>query len=439
MKPAHILIVEDQRALALALAAAVRQSGASSEIAPTARIARQILESGPGRISAMILDIGLPDKNGLDLFASLPEGARPPTIVVTAHGEIDNTIAARKLGIVEFLTKPLDFAAFESALEAVLREGEKAAVAAEAAEAEHGSAPFIGASPAMRPVFRRIAHACASAEPVLISGETGTGKTLAAAVIRRHSAPAGTPFAAYQPGDGEQADEFREAVERSAGGILLLEEIGNLDAGIQGELIRRWESESPRFPRIIGTSTADLRAAVKSGRLRSDLYYRLQVLEIRLPPLRERIEDLPALFDFFLAELTPHRAIRVDERAMRGLRKYSWPGNLRELRNVASFSATVSGGATRIGLAGLPDYLGREIDTAGGDEFEGLDRALESWMSERLEEREGRPAPAYRDLADELERRLIRRLLDRYDGKLARLASEMNANRTTLRKKLRET
>ena len=160
-----VLIVEDERALALAFAAAVRQSGAASELAPTAAQARKKLRDA-GPFDAIILDIGLPDENGLAFLESLPATMRLPVIVVTAHGEIGNTIAARKLGVREFFTKPLDFESFTLALAELLRETPATAPGKTSGEVPESA--FIGAAPAMRTVFRHIAQACASDEPVLI-------------------------------------------------------------------------------------------------------------------------------------------------------------------------------------------------------------------------------------------------------------------------------
>jgi DNA-binding NtrC family response regulator len=162
------------------------------------------------------------------------------------------------------------------------------------------------------------------------------------------------------------------------------------------------------------------------------------VLEVRLPPLRERIEDLPALFDFFLAEIAPDRTIQADGQTLKQLQSYLWPGNLRELRNVASFSITANGGANRIAASDLPDHLDSQLMSAEDSPAESLENALGDWIAAKFGTIEETSPLTYRDIADDLERRLIRQLLNRHDGKLARLATEMKANRTTLRKKLRE-
>ncbi|MFK5923865.1 MAG: sigma 54-interacting transcriptional regulator [Verrucomicrobiota bacterium] len=438
MNPPRILIVEDERALGLALAAAVRQSGAHSEIAPTAALARRYLNESKLAFSAMILDIGLPDENGLDFLASLPEALKIPSLVITAHGEIENTITARKLGVSEFLTKPLDFALFKKALQRILPKAPSEALATPS----RNSAAFIGASPAMRPVFQQIAHACATSGPVLISGDTGTGKSLAASLILQNGHGAGKPSSHFQPGAGELDKELQLALDHAAEGTLILENIEQLHQDSQKELVKRWEKDGDHFPQIVATCNGNLCQSVESGDFRSDLYYRLQVLEVKLPALRERIEDLPALFDFFLGELKPEQALSLDEPAMHCLQNHNWPGNLRELRNVASYAVTVSSGSYKIESSHLPAHLSADLtQNTNHDtnlESEKLKQALDQWISSQLNSSQENPPPSYRDLAGKVEQLLIKQLLKRFDGKLSRLATEMNANRTTLRKKLKE-
>jgi DNA-binding NtrC family response regulator len=434
MKIPRILIVEDEHALALALAATVRHAGAVGDTAATAARARQLLEAAPEPCVAMVLDIGLPDQNGLEFLASLPPAARPPTLVVTAHGEIQNTIAARKLGVVEFLTKPLDFDELSRALDRLLRARRSRP---EPAEATPDSAAFIGAAAEMRPVFQQIAHCCASDDPVLVRGDTGTGKSHVARLIQSHGLRAAGPAETMVAAPSTTAEELAAALGRAAEGGLVIEEVGLLGAEIQAELVRRIETARGReFPRLVATTRDDLRARVAEGAFRSDLFYRLQVLEVRLPPLRERMEDLPALVSFFVGQLEPERKLALTETALARLGGHGWPGNLRELRNALAFALTVGSGASEIDEAHLPDYLGVGPAASGEDDMPGaLVEALDAWLETRFEAGE----PAYRDLSVALEATLIRRLLRRYDGKLARTAAALGANRTTLRRKLRDT
>lgn len=425
MKSPRILIVEDNRALSLALAAAVSQRGATSEVVATAMQARDQLYRTTIPFTAMILDIGLPDMNGLEFLKSLPMESRPPTIVITAHGEIDNTIQARKLGVHEFLRKPLEFGLLKESLNQLLAQPTEDTNALEKPSA------YIGAAPAMQPIFQQIAHACATEIPVLISGETGTGKSVTADLICRNGQIHTGECVLYRPSPEDQQEEIKSVLEKARGGVLVVDSLKNLNKSSQTELLHQWENESSNFPRIIAISDSDLRTETKSGRFRNDLFYRLQVLEIRLPALQERMEDLPALFSYFLAQFQPGRSIYVAKDTLNYLEQHPWTGNLLELRNVASFAITACGSGNQILPVHLPEYLrdgGRGESTRAQDS---LDKALDQWIEDSGD------LNSYQNLANSLEQKLIHLLLQRFDGKLARMANTMNANRTTLRKKLR--
>lgn len=432
-----VLIVEDERALALAFAAAVRQSGAASELAPTAAQARKKLrEAGP--FDAIILDIGLPDENGLAFLESLPATMRLPVIVVTAHGEIGNTIAARKLGVREFFTKPLDFEGFTAALAALLRETPRSANESGATPGpvagENTDSAFIGAAPAMRAVFRQIAHACASNEPVLVRGATGTGKTRVAHLLSQHSTKESGPLELFVAGSGP----IEDAITRAAGGFLLIENLAALPASDQASLLVRMESGDRDLPRIVATCGPDLHEAVVRGDFRPDLYYRLQVMEVRLPDLADRREDIPVLADFFAGQLAPGRIVELTAASLKILAAHEWPGNLRELRNVVSYAITAAAGAPRIDPGHLPAYLSSPalIDEGCVDSLpEELSHALRRWVATRLRTE---PLPSYDDLSGTLETALLHELLPHFDGKLARLATSLQANRATLRRRLRK-
>ena len=432
MTAPNVLIVEDEYALSVALAAAVRQASAFGEVAPSAAQARRLLASRK-HYDAMVLDIGLPDENGLKFLETLEAARRPPTIVITGHGEIQNTIAARKLGVRDFLTKPLNFAEFQDAL---LRLIEPRRRKPDLGKPVAKSVAFIGAAPAMRPVFQQIAHSCASDDPVLVRGETGTGKSHAARLIQSNSLRAG-PAATLAAGPATTTDELIQALTEAKRGVLVLEEVSLLSAEVQAELVRQIEAGAEEeFPRLIATTRNDLRASVSDGAFRSDLFYRLQVLEVRLPPLRERREDVPALVSYFIGQLVPDRSLTISDAALSRLLAQEWPGNLRELRNSIAYALTVNTGAAAIEVSDLPPYLGNEAAAGSGSDDEvpaRLLQALDSWLDARFG---GEEAPQYRELAETLEAALIRRLLRRYDGKLARMASALQANRTTLRRKL---
>lgn len=425
MKSPRVLIIEDNRALSLALAAAVSQSGATSDVVATAMQARDQLQKATIPFTAMILDIGLPDMNGLEFLKSLPMESRPPTIVITAHGELDNTIQARKLGVHEFLRKPLEFGLLKESLNQLLAQSTEDAKALEKPSA------YIGAAQAMQPIFQQIAHACATEVPVLISGETGTGKSVTADLICRNGPMHTGESVLYRPSPENQLEEIRLALEKARGGVLVLDNLKHLNKSSQTELLHQWENESSNFPRIIAISDSDLRTETESGRFRNDLFYRLQVLEIRLPALRERMEDLPALFSFFLAQFQPGRSIFAAKDTLNYLEQHPWTGNLLELRNVASYAVTACGSGNQVMPIHLPEYLRDAGSSESSITQDSLDKALDQWIEDSGE------LNSYQNLANSLERKLIHLLLQRFDGKLARMATAMQANRTTLRKKLR--
>lgn len=435
MSPPRILIVEDEHALARALAATVEQAGASSDIAPTAAQARRSLSSSGANYSAMILDIGLPDQNGLEFLKSMGESFKLPTIVITAHGEIQNTIAARKLGVMEFFQKPLDFEAFSNCLRRLVTASRKQLNADHPQSSE--TAAYIGAARSMRPVFQQIAHCCASDEPVLVRGETGSGKSHTARVIGTFGLRNQNAIRALVAGPSTPLEELVASLREAERGSLILEEVGQLSDPLQTELVRQIETHPQSlFPRLIATTSEDLHVAVRSGRLRSELFYRLQILEVRLPPLRQRMQDLPALVSFFLGQLKPGRRVTVSDSAMNRLCTYDWPGNLRELHNALSFALTMIAEATLIDTPHLPCHLA----TSQSKDDAGLLPApligeMKAWLEQYFETT---TQPHYHELASRLESTLIMELLNRYNGKLAPMAAALGANRSTLRRKLSE-
>jgi len=434
MKSPRLLIVEDEHALARALAATVEQAGATSDIAPTAAQAGKLLRSGEQPYAAMILDIGLPDQNGLEFLDSLGEAFDLPTIIITAHGEIQNTITARKLGVLEFFQKPLDFDGFNQCLQRVITSDNHRSEPSEPEPAD--TAAYIGAARSMRPVFQQIAHCCASDEPVLIRGEIGSGKSHTARVIQTFGLRSRENTGTLVAGPGTTITELNESLAQAADGALIIEDVGQLGDSVQAELVRQIESQSSKdFPRLIATTIEDLHQAVTNNRFRSELFYRLQILEVRLPPLRHRKEDLPALVAFFLGQLKPGRKVSVSEPAMDQLFAYDWPGNLRELHNTMAYALTVSSEATVIEASHLPNHLKALLNAQTDDLLPGpLRSEMKAWLDQYFEASE---QPRFSELEACLESTLIEQLLERYDGKLAPMAAALKANRSTLRRKLR--
>jgi len=434
MNERTVLIVEDEAALAAGIAELVRRLGYRSVTAPSvARGARELRLNKPALV---VLDIGLPDKSGIDLLTTIRElDAELPVLIVTAHGSLQNAVEAKKRGATGYMVKPLDLGELARTMRSMLeaRVARSPAVAAEASE-EHAPV-LIGSSPAMQPAFAAIAHACASDVPVLISGPTGIGKSLTARIVHRHSPRHAAPFVTLSCSGLTTERLERELLgEQAAGGTLFLDEVGDLSAELQARLLAVVDGGggAPDADlRILAATNQDLDAAVAAGRFREDLLYRLRVLEVPLPPLRERRSDLPALCAFVLARVAGARAVGLSEQAMQLLSAYEWPGNVRELRNVIERAVAVCGGAVI-----LPEHLPENVravlpNRAAADEVQ-LDGALHEWLERRLREQTD-----YNTLHDDLEFRLLTQLLARYEGKPTLLARALDMNRATLRRKLR--
>jgi DNA-binding NtrC family response regulator len=447
----EILIIEDESSLASALASACQKLGHTARTCGSGNAGLQALRTGHAALA--LLDIGLPDLSGLEVLKTARANApHIPVVIITAHGSLDNAVAARQLGAAAYLVKPLDLREVQQTIAQVL------AVSTQPAPTPHGTsarAELIGVAPAMQRVFAEIAHATTSDAPVLLTGPTGVGKTLAARVIHEHSARAGAPFVALHCGAlpeqlleselfGHVKGAFTGAltdreghIERARGGTLFLDEIGDISATVQAKLLRFVEERS--FSRVGGredirvelrlitATNKNLRAEVATGRFREDLFYRLHVLEIPMPPLRERRGDIESLARNFLR--SSGRPLALAPETITVLQRHDWPGNLRELRNALEHAAAVCTGPVI-----LPQHLPREMreqsEKTPGPQGR-LAAVLAEWLDERIAEK-----ATYDSIHDVLEAMVLRHLLAHFDGKPTVLAREAQMNRVTLRKKL---
>jgi DNA-binding NtrC family response regulator len=456
----RILVIEDEAGLASAIGQLVRRMGHEPLLCASAALGLAQLRHTPPAL--VVLDVGLPDRSGLDVLQDIRQHDPVlPVLVITAHGHLQNAVEAKKRGASGYLVKPLDLHELEKTME-VLVQGARAGEVRPALLPGHSadSPLLIGCAPAMQPAFAAIAHATASDAPVLITGPTGIGKSLAARVIHLHSRRSAGPFVTLSCASlpetllesevfGHEKGAFTGALntrlghlERAAGGTLFLDEIGELSLALQVKLLRFVEEKT--FSRvggredlkvdlrIIAATNQDLSLAVAEKRFREDLLYRLRVLEVSLPPLRDRTSDLPGLCSYLLATVGGDRGLVLSEEAMSLLLRHSWPGNVRELRNVLEHAAAVCSGKLI-----LASHLPQEFHVRSGEPgpgfVSGMDAALHEWLEVRL-----RQTRKYDDLHSELEGRLLAALLPRFENKPTVLARELEMNRATLRKKLRE-
>ncbi len=363
----RILVIDDEPIMRDALAAALRRAGHDVGAFAEGRAALDRLAADGAAL--VVTDLRMP---GLDGFAVLDEARRAapdvPVIVLTAHGQVRDAVAAMKAGAHDFLTKPVD-----------LEELEAAVARAVAAAPEEDEAVWDG----LKEVYAAIERVAASDATVLVCGETGTGKEVAARAIHRLSPRCAGPFVAvncaalsaglleselfgHEKGAFTGADHARRGrFELAEGGTLLLDEVSEIGLELQAKLLRvlqerayeRVGSSATRRcnVRIVATTNRDLRGEAAAGRFREDLYWRLNVLPVRLPPLRERRGDIPALVAHFLRRCGS--AKRMSPEAMARLESHAWPGNVRELANAVERAVVMAPGEEIAEVALEPSVL----------------------------------------------------------------------------------
>jgi two-component system response regulator AtoC len=359
-----VLIVDDDRVVRESLAATLTEAGYRTEMADGVRAARAAVESAT--FDAVLLDIRLRDGDGLALLAELRrDHGQLPVIMATAYGDSDRTIAAMKGGAFEYVTKPFDL---PKLLEAIRRAVHNPARARLPEPAGEGVA-LVGSSATMLDVWKAIGRAAASDVPVLVTGESGVGKELVARAIHANSERAAGPFvpvniAALAPAlveselFGHEKGAFTGATARREGrfelasrGTLFLDEIGDLDLAMQTKLLRVLEDGSfervgsqvalRSEARIIAATSKPVLPGSPGVTLREDLFYRIGVVRLEIPPLRERRSDIPLLVESFLRGIKSSRRA-VSEEAMEKLMGHAWPGNVRELRHVLERACVMS-------------------------------------------------------------------------------------------------
>lgn len=396
----RLLVVDDEPDLRTLYELALLREGYDIDTAGTVEEAWTLLSAA--RYNAIITDMRLPDGTGLDLLRRLEQAGRPEkTIVITAYGSAENAVQALKSGAYDYLTKPVDLRQFRSVVASALGRGPAVAAAPAVRGAGRGDRPAAapvaadalqrmgGRTPVMQQVRVLIDKVARSMAPVLVHGESGTGKELVARAIHQVSQRAGGPciavncgaipeqlleaeFFGYRKGAFTGANEDREGFFQAAsGGTLFLDEIGDLPLAMQSKLLRVIQeravrpvgavAEVPLDVRIVSATHKDLACEVAAGRFRQDLFYRLNVIQIRVPPLRERLDDLPVLCEAVLARVAGESALtevpRLTGAALHTLAQYSFPGNVRELENLLHRAVALSSGGqidvADLGLAEL--------------------------------------------------------------------------------------
>jgi DNA-binding NtrC family response regulator len=387
--PLKVLVVDDEAAMRTVLEMRLQGWGYEVLAAADGAEAQKLAEAHSPHL--VLTDVVMPGLSGLELLRTLQQGdPGRPVILITAQGAIDMAVEAMKQGAVDFLTKPLDYDKLKSVLDAAQKDVELRRQSRRLAlqlEKPQRFGTFVGNSRQMREVYQVLESLAVSDAAAIITGESGAGKELAARAIHERSARARGPFVAINAAAipetlmeseifGHEKGAFTGAVgmrqgcfEMSNHGTLFLDEIAEMPLALQPKLLRVLEDGRVRRlggaheialdVRLIAATNRDPQDAVRKGVLREDLFYRLNVFHVVLPPLRERKEDLPSLVQHFIGELNArHHAsvVAVRPEALERLRSYHWPGNVRELRNVLERAVILAKGEW-IEISHLPPYL----------------------------------------------------------------------------------
>ncbi len=464
----RILIADDESSIRFVLREALEGAGHEVEEASDGQEAREQLASG--RFDLAFLDIRMPGTSGLDLLDELrgrgPDG--PLAIIITAQNTFQNAVEAMKRGAFDYLTKPFDLAQVEALVEKAQRlrglRSELVQLRRQVGGFFRSGEALVGKSATMVETFKTIGRVAMSDASVLILGESGTGKELVARALHYHSRRREGPFVAvnmsaipselieselfgHERGAYTGATQARTGCFRDAGGgTLLLDEVGDLPLPLQAKLLRVLQEREvtplgTTTPvsidvRILSTTHQDLEKAVEEKRFREDLYFRLNVVPIRIAPLRERSEDIPILVEHFVERFSHELGIPKrwpTEGALRSLSHHSWPGNVRELENVIKRALVLASG----------DVIS-EDDIKGATDL--ARPAAEDWTSlvrdELIETLDGadsmsEPGP-YWSFVERLERVVISEALRRSGGNQIQAARLLGINRNTLRRKIVE-
>jgi DNA-binding NtrC family response regulator len=458
----RILIVDDEASICYAFREFLTDEGHHVVVAASAEEGLDLAERA--RPDAVVLDVRLPGMDGLSAiprFRSLIGNA--PIVVMTAFGNLDTAVRAIESGAFDYLVKPFDLDQAATVLSRALKAPRERPIAAHGDEGPDGL--LVGSSPAMQDLFKRIALVAPTDVPVLITGESGTGKELVARAIHRHSHRRSGPFlpvclAALSPGlvEGELFGHVRGSftgashdrkglLELAAGGTVLLDEIGDAAPGLQVKLLRAIEHREvtpvgdarprPTDIRVLAATNRPLAELMATGAFREDLFFRLSVFRLHLPPLRERREDIPALAEHFLRQSRHPDAARfhLDESALSALQQRDWPGNVRELRNAVEHAAIVARGHTI-----LPEHLPPPADSA--QVVPSSESRIATWLQEwaSAEAAQGREDPDQAGLYDRFlemaEPPILRAVLEECGGNRLLAARILGIHRTTLRQKL---
>ncbi|MBE0413445.1 sigma-54 dependent transcriptional regulator [Yoonia sp.] len=439
-----VLVADDDRTIRTVLTQALTRAGCKVHATSSLVTLMRWVDEGKGDL--VISDVVMPDGNGLEQLPKIA-AARPglPVIVISAQNTIMTAIQAAEAEAYDYLPKPFDLPDLMKRAARALEVKRRAPLtrAPDMAPAEKGGdLPLVGRTPVMQALYRLVARVMNTQLPVLIIGESGTGKSLIARAVHDFSDRRSLPFVVVSASDLEGMDGPSTVLSRAKGGTILFDEVGDLTQEAQGRIVRMLDTLGDNAPRMMATSQSDLMARMEEGKFREDLFYRLSGVTVDVPSLRERVDDIPLLAVHFLARSERDGAPvrRFGDAALDLVRAYSWPGNVRQLQNAVrrlvftSAEEEITRTEVEVVLGNQPAI---EPLRAGG-EGEKLSASVAKHLRRYFDLHGGvlPPPGLYNRILAEVEGPLIEIALDATGGNQAKCADLLGINRNTLRKKI---
>ena len=437
-----VLVADDDRTIRTVLTQALTRAGC--KVHATSSLTTLMRWVGEGKGDVVISDVVMPDGNGLEMLPKIAKD-RPglPVIVISAQNTIMTAIQAAEADAYDYLPKPFDLPDLMKRTARALDQKQRAQPEPIQAGGERpDELPLVGRTPVMQALYRLVARVMNTDLPVMISGESGTGKSLIARAIHDFSDRRTLPFVTVTAADLSDLEGPARVMARVRGGTLLIDEIADIGDEIQARVVRMMDTPGDHVPRFMATSQTNLTDGMENGRIRQDLYYRLCGATIHVPSLRERVDDIQLLAEHFLGREEKESGNKrwLSPEAVELVRRYSWPGNVRQLENAVRRLGLTSR-ADEISKAEVEMVLGSQPEAApvlSGGEREKLSTSVERHLR-RYFDLHGNilpPPGLYQRILREVEAPLIEIALDATGGNQAKCADLLGINRNTLRKKI---
>lgn len=439
-----VLVADDDRTIRTVLTQALTRAGC--KVHATSSLTTLMRWVAEGRGDAVITDVAMPDGNGLEMLPKISQD-RPdlPVIVISAQNTIMTAIKAAEADAFDYLPKPFDLPDLMKRTARALNRKDAAPRATPqttSSDADRDDLPLVGRTPAMQALYRLVARVMNTDLPVLVWGESGTGKSLIGKVIHDFSDRRTLPFVTVTGADLQDLEGPARVLARVRGGTLLIDEIADISLDVQARIARMMDSPGEYSPRFLATSQSDMAEAMKRGALRQDLFYRLSGATVHVPALRDRVDDIEPLAYHFLerADVGVGQVRRLSEGAAKVFATYSWPGNVRQLEHAMRQLALTSR-ATEISQIEAEQVLGAqpapEPVTAQAN-TERLGASVERHLRRYFDQHGSMlpPPGLYARILREIEAPLIEIALSATSGNQAKCADLLGINRNTLRKKI---